>query len=140
MLDQSSNIAGEAIVLDRGRRLPKVVTVLDPLSKEGRLGCIVMERCSRGVQVWEGRWVKYRLKTGVALSDVDNVPLDVIDRTADVLAEICPQYWGIDWRVCILDRCNLFVELIDDDVRVQIGEIVDPRHCIGQHLLHADKV
>jgi hypothetical protein len=45
-----------------------------------------MKRHSREVQVWERRWVKYRLNTGIALSD--NIPMDIIDRTPNRLSEI----------------------------------------------------
>jgi len=140
LLDQSSNVAVEAIILDRGRHLPKMVTVLDPLSEKGRLGCIVMERCSGGVQGWQRRRVKQRLHTRVGLSDINNVPMDIIDRATNILSEICSQYQRTCRRVRVLDGCDLFIKLIDDDVRVQIGEVIDLGVCRAQHLLHADKV
>jgi hypothetical protein len=117
-----------------------MVTVLDPLSDKGRLVRTVMERCRGGVQGWERRRVEQRLNTGVALSNINNVPMDIIDRTPNKLSEICSQYKRAGWRVHVLDGCNLFVELIDDDVRVQIGEVIDLGICRAQHLLYADKV
>ena len=48
LLDQSGNVTGEAVILDRGRGLAEMVAVLDPLRNKGRLGCIVVERRRRG--------------------------------------------------------------------------------------------
>src|SRR5215831_16026788 len=140
LLDQSGNVTVEAIILDRNRHLPKMVAVLDPLSNKGCLVCIVMERCRGGVQVWQRRRIEQRLNTRVALSDIDNVPMDIVDRTPNKLSEICSQYQRARWRVRVLDGCDLFIELIDDDVRVQIGEVIDCGICSPQHLLHADKI
>ena len=140
MLDQPGNVAGEAIVLDRGRHLPKMVTVLDPLGNKGRLGCVVMERCRRGVHGRERRRVEQRLNARIALSDIDDVAMDIIDRAPDKLSEIRSQYQRAGWRVRVLDRCDLFIELIDDDVGVQIREVIDLGRCRTQHLLDADEV
>jgi len=93
-----------------------------------------------GVQGRERRRVKQRLHAGVALSNVNDVPMDIIDRTPDILSEICSQCKRARWGARILDGCNLFIELIDDDVRVQIGEVIDRGVCRAQHLLYADKV
>ena len=141
LLDQPGDVTGEAIIRDRLRHLSKMVTVLDPLSDKGRLVRTVMERRRRCVEGWERRRVEQRLHTRVALSDIDDVPMDVIDRTPDKLSEICPQCQRARrGRVRVLDRRNLFIELIDDDLHVQISEVVDLGQCCAQHLLHADKI
>jgi hypothetical protein len=44
------------------------------------------------------------------------------------------------WSVGVLDGRNLLIELVDDDVGVQIGEVVDLGIRRAQHLLHADQV
>ena len=49
LLHQSGDVAGEAIVLDRGRGLAEMVTVLDPLRNERGLVRIVVERRGRSV-------------------------------------------------------------------------------------------
>src|SRR5205814_9627124 len=57
------------------------------------------------------------------------------------LSEICPPCQRARrGRIRVLDRRNLFIELIDDDLRVQIGEVIDLGNCRGQHLLHADEI
>src|SRR5262249_6282608 len=81
-----------------------------------------------------------RLNTGVTLRDVDDVAVDVVDGASDKLPEIRSQDQGAGRRVRVLDGSDLFVELIDDDVGMQIGEIVDLRRCRAQHLLYADNV
>jgi hypothetical protein len=88
LLDESRNVTGKAIILDRDRRLPKMVTVLDPLSYEGRLCCIVEEWCRGRIQGWERRRVKQGLNASVTLSNINNVPVDVIDRAPNKLSEI----------------------------------------------------
>src|SRR5215470_4260096 len=123
---ENNGFTGEAIILDRDRRLPEMITVLDPLSDKFRLVCIVMERCSGGVQGWERRRVKQRLNTRIALSDINNIPVDIIDRTPNKLSEICSRRNCAGcWSVRVLDGRNLFIELIDDDMRVQIGKVID---------------
>src|SRR4030081_3970366 len=99
-----------------------------------------MERRRGGVDGWERRRVEQRLHTRVALSDIDNVPMDIIDRTPNELSEIRSQYQRARWRVRVLDGCDLLIELIDDDLRVQIGEVIDRGNCRLQHLLYADQV
>ena len=67
--------------------------------------------------------------------------MDVVDRTPDKLPEICSDCQRSRCRgVRVLDGCDLFIELIDDDLGVQIGEVVDLGNCRAQHLLHADQV
>ena len=61
-----------------------------------------MERCGGGVEGRERRRVKQRLHTHVALSDVNNVPMDIIDRTPDILSEICSQCERARWSARIL--------------------------------------
>src|SRR5712672_3790171 len=117
-----------------------MVAVLDPLRNKGRLVCTVMERCRGGVNGRERRRIEQRLHARVALSDIDNVPMDIVDRTPNKLPEIGSQYQGARWRVRVLDGCNLFIEQVDNDLRVQIGEVIDRGNSRGQHLLHADKV
>src|SRR5712664_4959785 len=108
LLDQSSNVTLEAIIRDRLRHLPKMVTVLDPLSNKGRLVCTVVERRRGGVKGRERRRVEQRLHARVALSDIDNVPMDIIDRTPNELSEICSQCQCARCRrVRVLDRCDL---------------------------------
>ena len=99
-----------------------------------------MERCRGGIKGRERRRVEQRLHTRIALSDIDNVPMDVVDRTPDKLSEIGSQYQCARWRVRVLDGCDLLIELIDDHLRVQIGEIIDRGNRRLQHLLHADQV
>src|SRR4030081_4060167 len=99
-----------------------------------------MERRRGGVDGWERRRVEQRLHTRVALSDIDNVPMDIIDRTPNELSEIGSQYQCSRWRVRVLDGCDLLIELIDDHLRVQIGEVIDRGNCRLQHLLYADQV
>src|SRR6266436_4879545 len=118
-----------------------MVAVLDPLRNKGRLVCTVMEGCRGGVNGRERRRVEQRLNTRIALSDIDNVPMDIIDRTPNKLSEICSQCQRARcWSVRVLDGRNLLIELIDDDVSVQIGEVIDIGICRAQHLLYADKV
>src|SRR3981081_4421550 len=102
-----------------------MVAVLDPLRNKGRLVCTVMEGCRGGVNGRERRRVEQRLHARIALSDIDNVPMDSVDRTPNKLSEIGSQYQGARWRVRILDGCNLLIELIDDHLRVQIEEVID---------------
>ena len=66
--------------------------------------------------------------------------MDIVDRTPDKLAEIRAQDQRAGCRGCTLDRGDLLVELIDDDLCVQIGEIVDMRRCRPQHLLYGGEV
>ena len=88
MLDQPGNVAGEAIVLDRGRHLPKMVTVLDPLrDKRGLVGGVV-ERRGGGVNGRQRRRVEQRLNAGIALGDIDDVAMDIVDRAPDELSEV----------------------------------------------------
>src|SRR5712664_4821014 len=102
-----------------------MVAVLDPLRDKGRLVGTVMERRRGGVKGRQRRRIEQRLHTRVALRDIDDVPMDIIDRTPDKLSEIGSQYQGARWRVRVLDRCDLLIELIDDDLCVQIAEIID---------------
>src|SRR5438874_2633223 len=88
LLQQPSDVALEAIVRDRGRHLPEMATVLDELSEEGRLCRVVVERDGRGRQVRKRRRVEDRLDPGIALRDVDDVAMDIVDRTPDKLSEI----------------------------------------------------
>src|SRR5258705_11335691 len=98
-----------------------MVTVLDPLRNKGRLVRTVMERCRRGVNGWQRRRGKQRLHTRIALSDIDKVPIDDIDRTPKKLSEICSQRQRARGRsVRVLDGCNLLIWRIDDDPRGQI--------------------
>jgi hypothetical protein len=140
LLDQSGNVALEAVILDGGRHLPQMVTVLDELGQERRLCCIVVERRRRGVQRRKRRRVEQRLHARIALGDVDDVAMNVVDRAPDILAEVGSQDRRAGRRIDILDRCDLFVKLIDDDMHVQIGEIVDLRICRTQLLLYANKI
>ena len=141
LLDQSGNIAVEAVILDRGRHLSEMVAVLDPLRNESGLRRIIVERCSRGVERRQRRRIEQRLHTRVALRDVDNVPVDVVDRTPDILSEVRSRRQRAGcWSVGVLDGRNFLIELIDDDVGVQIGEVVDLGIRRAQHLLHADQV
>ena len=140
LLDQCGTVVLEVIIRDRLRHLPKMITVLDPLRDKGGLVCTVMEGRRGGVDGRKRRRVEQRLHTRIALGDVDNVPMDIVDRTPDKLSEIGSQYQGARWRVRVLDGCDLLVELIDDHLRVQIGEVVDRRNCRLQHLLYADQV
>ena len=137
---QFGNVAGEAIILDRDRSLTEMVAVLDPLRDECCLVRTVVERCRRGIEGRERRRVEQRLHTRIALSDIDNVPVDIVDRAPDKLSEICSQYRRSRWRVYVLDGCDLFIKLIDYDVGVQIGEVVDLGIRRAQHLLYADQV
>src|SRR5712664_2831222 len=105
-----------------------MVAVLEPFRDKGGLVGTVMERCRGGVKGRKRRRVEQRLHTRIALSDIDNVPMDIIDRTLNKLSEIGPQYQGARWRVRVLDRCDLLIELIDDHLRVQIGEVIDRRN------------
>ena len=82
--------------------------------------------------------VKQRLHTRVAFSDVNDVPMDIIDRRRHMSNLF--QCKRARRSARILDGCNLFIELIDDDVRVQIGEVIDRGVCRAQHLLYTDKV
>jgi hypothetical protein len=50
------------------------------------LGCIVVERCGGGVEGRQWRRVEQRLHTRVCLSDVDDIPMDIVDRTADIFS------------------------------------------------------
>src|SRR5882762_4344636 len=106
-----------------------MVTVLDPLRDKGGLVHSVMERCRGGVHSRERRRVEQRLHTRIALGDIDNIAMDIIDRTPNKLSEICSQYQGARWRVRVLDGCDLLIELIDDHLRMQIGEVVDRGNC-----------
>ena len=125
LLDQPGDVAVEAVVLDRDRRLPEVIAVLDPLRDEGRLLGIVVKRRRRGIQGRKRRRIEQRLDARVTLGDVDDVAMDVVDRPPDELSEIGAQYQGAGRRVRVLDRCDLFGELVDDDVHVEIGQVVD---------------
>src|SRR5215471_20553231 len=66
--------------------------------------------------------------------------MDIIDRTPNILSEIRSQYQRTRWRIRVLDRRDLFIKLINDDMRVQIGEVIDLGYGCAQHLLDADKV
>jgi hypothetical protein len=118
-----------------------MVAVLDPLRDEGRLLRIVVERRGGSVQVRQRRRIEDRLHACVALSDVDDVAMDVVDRTPDKLSEVGSERQRARRRsIRVLDGGDLFIELVDDDLGVQIAEIVDLGNCRGQHLLHADEV
>ena len=139
LLHQPGNVM-EAVGRDRGRHLPEMVTVLDELSEEGRLLRVVLEWDGRGRQVRKRRRVEDRLDPGIALRDVDDVAMDIVDRTPDKLPEIRAQDRRSGCRGCTLDRGDLLVELIDDNLCVQTGEIVDLRRCRTQHLLDGGEV
>ena len=61
--------------------------------------------------------------------------MDIIDRPSDKLSEIGSQDERAGRRVRVFDRGNFLVELIDDDVRVQIGEVVTLRLDHGEDSL-----
>src|SRR5262249_20316210 len=88
LLYQSGDIALKAVVGDGGRHLPEMVAVLDPLGDEGGLLRVVMERRGRQVQVRQRRGVEDRLHARVALRDIDDVAMDVVDGAPDKLPEI----------------------------------------------------
>src|SRR4051812_1315879 len=117
-----------------------MVTVLNPLGDKGGLIRVVQKRCRGSVKSRQRRRVEQRLNSFIALGDIDDVSMDVVDRTADKLSEVCPQCEGARRRVRGLDRRNLFIELIDDDLSMQVSEVVDLRYCGAQHLLYARKV
>src|SRR5262249_20392739 len=81
LLHQSGDVAGKAVVLDRGRGLAEMVAVLDPLRDERRLVRAVVERRGGRVQGRQRRRVEDRLHARVALGDIDDVAMDVVDRT-----------------------------------------------------------
>src|SRR5262249_45851091 len=99
--------------------------VLDPLRDESRLVGIVVERRGGSVQDRQRRRVEQRLNTGVALRDVDDIAVDVVDGASDELSEIRSQYQGASRRIRVLDGGDLLIVFIDDDVGMQMGEIVD---------------
>ena len=130
LLHQSGDVAGEAVVLDGDRGLAEMVAVLDPLRDEGRLVRVVVERRGGGVQVRQRRRIEHRLHACVALRDIDDVAMDVVDRTPDELPEIGSERQRARGRgIRVLDGSDLFIELIDDDLGVQIAEIVDLGNC-----------
>ena len=135
LLDQPGDVTGEAVVLDCDRRLPEMVAVLDPSRDEGRLGRVVEERHGGKVQGQKRCRVEQRLNARIALRDVDDVPMDIIDRPSDKLSEIGSQDERAGRRVRVFDRGNFLVELIDHDVRVQIGEVVTLRLDHGEDSL-----
>ena len=141
LLHQSGDVAGKAVVLDRGRGLAEMIAVLDELGEGRGLVGAVMERRGRRVERRQRRRVEQRLHASVALGDIDDVAMDVVDRPPDKLSEVGSQRQRARCRsIRILDRCDLFIELVDDDVGVQIGEVVDLGVRRAQHLLHADEV
>src|SRR5438045_5326953 len=117
-----------------------MVTVLDELSEERGLLRVVLEWGGRCGQTRKRRRVEERLHARITLRDVDNVAMDVVDRTSDELAEIGSQDRRAGRRVRTLDRGNFLVELIDDDMGVQVGEVVDLGICRTQHLLHSGEI
>ncbi|TMJ81983.1 MAG: hypothetical protein E6G79_14350 [Alphaproteobacteria bacterium] len=88
LLHQPGNVAIEVVVRDRGRHLPEMATVQDELSEEGRLYRVVLERGGRGRQVRKRRRVEDCPHPDIALRDVDDVAMNIVDRTPDILAEI----------------------------------------------------
>ncbi|TMJ50219.1 MAG: hypothetical protein E6G85_18805 [Alphaproteobacteria bacterium] len=101
----------------------------------------VVERSRGRVQGRQRRRVEQRLNAGIALGDIDNVAMDIVDRAPNKLSEIgSERQRARGRRIRVLDRCDLLIELIDDDVGVQIGEVVDRGVRRAQHLLHADQV
>src|SRR5207244_12184685 len=116
--------------------LARMAAVLDELGEEGGLIRGVRERGGRTDQVRKRRRVEDRLGPGIALRDVDDVAMDIVDRSPNKLSEIRSQDRRAGRRGYTLDRGNLLVELFNDDLCVQIGEIVDLRRCRTQHLLY----
>ena len=140
LLHQRGGVPGKTVVGDRDRRLAEMVAVLDELREERRLRVIVVERRRRRVQRRKRCRIEDRLHARVALRDVDDVAMDVVDRTPDKLPEVGSERQRACRRVRILDGGDLFIELVDNDLGVKSAEVVDLRDRRAQHLLHADQV
>ena len=117
-----------------------MIAVLNPLRHKGGLVGAVVEWRGRGVEGRQRRRIEQRLDTRIALGDVDDIAMNIVDRASDELSEIGAQHQRAGRRVGVLHGSDFFVELIDDDLGVQIGEVVDLRNCRSQHLLHADEI
>src|SRR5689334_20595807 len=99
-----------------------------------------MEGCSWGVQGRQWSRVEHRLQRRVTLGNINDVAMDVVNRTTDKLTQVSAEDRGTNRRVGVLDGSNLLGKLVGNDLGVQGCEVGNVWKGRFQSLLHANKV